>query len=373
MSQIIKYNSILLLLTVIILLFSCSNQTEHREIIIDITHNSNSLPIQLDTIIELEMTEQSMIGEIHKIRHFKDRYFVMDYYISRNIFMFDNQGNFLSTLQRGKGIGEVVRPSEFIINPHTKTIWVWDQALHRLSEYDLNLNFKQSKQFPELYIKAAEIIDNERLLINSPVIKPNEEKQNYNLYSIFNLKTWQYESQFFPFKKELIGVGTMKPISATSERILFSSTFNNHLYTLTKDGYEIAYRFNFGNKTISSNDIEKGVDYVYKQSAKGNIIMPFYNIDENKNYLSFNFSYKTRDNFIIYAKNSKKYVSSINLVEKGILPNCRLNSCINNTQFLAFASPMDVQYFLSNKTANANSESIKIKNPYLILFSINET
>lgn len=108
-------------------LLSCKEQNNYKKISFDL--NNSSLPtfIEIDRIIYLETNDNSLIGEIHKIEYHKGVFYVLDRMVARNIFLFDSVGKYITSLKRGHGPGEILNPTEFIINQSSDIVLVWDQ------------------------------------------------------------------------------------------------------------------------------------------------------------------------------------------------------------------------------------------------------
>jgi hypothetical protein len=356
------------------LLIGCKS-VNYKEINVDIHSDSEGLKVQIDTIFCLETNDESLIGEIYKIRNLKDNFYVLDLLISKNIFLFNKKGEFISSLPKGKGPKEVIDPVEILIDRHREEVLVWDQGHKKLFRYDYNLNYIDSEYHEELYISAAEFIDNNRILINSPILGVNDEgKEQRVLYAIFNIETRKYETSFFPVSSNLTSLSPISPISVTPNRVLFSAPFDNSLYTLENGDYKKVLHFNFGDFGITNEDLKKGINYVFKESWQGRKITPFYSISESEKFLSGNFGLSRRDNFFIYSKNTEKSYFSFNFFNKGLLPTCRLNSQVDENQFLAFASPNDIiefakSYPIPNELIQNLNEA---SNPCIVIFSVEE-
>ena len=76
-------------------------------------------------LIPLEATDQSLIGNIDKIICTDDRFYILDKRTSKNLFVFDHQGKFIRCIgQAGRGPGEYLEPSDFVVYPKENLIIV---------------------------------------------------------------------------------------------------------------------------------------------------------------------------------------------------------------------------------------------------------
>lgn len=378
LEKIMKFNTNFSVFIIsLILFFSCKGKTYQR-VEIDIFGEIGPLNINIEKILPLETLDHSLIGEVSKVRYNEGRYYVLDRLVSQNLFLFDQDGNFLKRLSRGRGPGEVLSPIEFVIDSAARSVFVWDTGTHYLSEYDLNLNFKSAEFIEDLFLTHAEDIGNGLWLIYNPVpVKEDNGELGYFLYSIYDLNNKNYLAKIFPIKSDLINLGAMMPISVSQNRVLFSAPFSNFLYSLqdSESGiYREEFLFNFGSLTLHKNDIEKGISHVYKEARGGKIIIPFYGIGENREFISFNFSLYGRDNFLLFSKKTKGSFYSETIFQEKILPKCRLIGSFGDNQFLAFADPIDVLSFFQYQADlyEMVSKIHDLSNPCIIIFSVRE-
>lgn len=350
----------------------------YQTVEIDLFSKKVPLNIEIDRILPLETTAHSLIGDIAKVRYYDGKFYVLDRFVSRNLFLFDKDGKYITHLPKGRGPGEVLRPIEFIIDSSTESVFTWDPDTHILSEYDLNLNFKSTEIIENLYITHAEDIGNGLWLINNPAPRSeNEIELGYFLYSIYDFGQKKYLSSFLPINRDLVNLSSTMPISVFQNRVLFSVPFSNFLYSLDdQDGgkYREEFLFDFGSLTLNQNDVVKGINYVYEEAREGRKIIPFYGIGEIKEYISFNFSVYGRDNFLLYSKKTREAFSSEIIFQEKMLPRCRLSGSIGNNQFLAVADPEDVLRFFSeqDEIPDILSGLQSHSNPCLIVFSLRE-
>jgi hypothetical protein len=384
--MLIKYESptlgqiifvILFLITVLIL---CSCQDRNYSVVrIDLNETCGQPIVEVERIICLETNDDALIGEVHKIRYHKGNYYVMDLLVSRNLFLFDSLGNYVASLQRGRGPSEVEYLTEFFIDEVNDYVYVYQPFAEELNVYDLQLNFLYSEIHENLKIRRAELINSDTLLINWPKKSGSGKSEIYELYSLYVLSEKRYLTSFMNINESITSLGPTFPISVHKGRVLLSKSFHNFLYTINlEDPMESLepkkeYYFDFGRLAISEEDLNTKVSSIFDKSRAGKKIVPFYSISENANYISFNFSLFGKDNFMIYSKETSKYYYSADLFDAGLLPVSRLNNALSPNRFLAFAQPEDVVQF-----ANANSNFVVLEevsvfdNPCLIVFSLVE-
>lgn len=88
--------------------------------------------------IILESGEGSLIGTIDKIQVFDNFILVLDRRMSRSLFVFDNQGNFIRRIgNTGKGPGEYMRPGDFTIDDKGFA-YILDSDRQSILKYEIN-------------------------------------------------------------------------------------------------------------------------------------------------------------------------------------------------------------------------------------------
>lgn len=377
--RVIKTTLLLLILFAVLFLGSC-NFNNNNEILVNISMPLPIPEIIIDHIAFLETNDQSLIGEIHRIEYFKDRIIILDLRVSRNIFVFDSKGSFISALQKGRGPAEVMYPTEFFIDKAREHIIVYDYNDKSLKTYDINLNFIKHESHLDLNIRNALLLNSDTLLVNWPAYADGDKMDKFLLYHLYSISGKQYLRSFMPIDADLISIIPEYPISISDEKVLFSKTFDNSIYSLELEDLfakpDIEYQFSFGDLTIQPSDMAQGYMSVFQASWLGKKIVPFHGISKQDGFFSFNFSLYKKDNFIIYSKQSGSTYYSENLFQGGLIPECKLNGSVGNGQFLAFANPIMVSQFLFEnqkyKIFEVNSQFDSFSNPCIMLFTLIE-
>jgi len=361
-----------LILILVMALHSCQDKN-FSTIHIDLDEQHSQPSVVIEQVIFLESNDDALIGDIHKVRYHNGKYYVMDLLVSKNLFLFDSLGGFLSSLQRGRGPGEIEHFNEFFIDKANDLVFVYDYP-SIIHVYDLYLNFLYSEIHEDLRIRSAELLNSDTLIINWPT-----NSDNLELYSLYVLSEKKYLTSFMHINENLALMGNIFPISIYNDRILLSKTFDNFLYTINLDDPieylepRKEYYFDFGRLTITKQDISAGFTPTFDKSNKGERIVAFYSIAENSNFISFSFTFYRNVNFMIYSKATGKYYYSAALFDAGLLPVCRLNNALSQNRFLAFAQPDEVIQFQNADSTFLVSEEVSVfDNPCLIVFSLVE-
>lgn len=365
--------SAFLFFATVLALSSCQDK-KYTTVHIDL-NETHSLPsIEIEQMICLESNDDILIGDIHKVRYHMGKYYVMDRLVSKNLFLFDSLGSFVSSLQRGRGPGEIEHFNEFFIDELNDLVYVYDYP-EKIHVYDLYLNFLYSEIHEDLRIRSAELLNGDTLIINWPT----GNRDSLELYSLYVLSEKRYLTSFMHIKDNLALMTNIFPISIYNDRILLSKTFDNFLYTINLKGptESIApreeYYFDFGRLAITEQDLIAGFTPTFEKSHMGERIVAFYSIAENSDFISFSFTLFGEINFMIYSKETGNYYYSADLFDAGLLPVCRLNNALSPNRFLAFAQPEDIAQFENANSSYTVPEEVSVfDNPCLIVFSLEE-
>lgn len=91
--------------------------------------------------IFLETNNNCLISKVSQLNLFSNKIFILDQN-TKNIFVFDTNGHFINKIgSNGKGPGEYIRPSNFIINRKDSLLKVYDSARKKIISYNFNGRF----------------------------------------------------------------------------------------------------------------------------------------------------------------------------------------------------------------------------------------
>ncbi|HJE47839.1 MAG TPA: 6-bladed beta-propeller [Phocaeicola coprophilus] len=100
-------------------MYSCSSGEKHPDVIEDIFVSLEDKSLTIDKpafetfdYVKLEMTSESVIGDVSKVVIGNERIYVLSL-IDPRIFIFSLDGKYINSLKRGNGPGEVLFVSDF--------------------------------------------------------------------------------------------------------------------------------------------------------------------------------------------------------------------------------------------------------------------
>jgi hypothetical protein len=135
---------------------------------------------------------------------------------------------------------------------------------------------------------------------------------------------------------------------------------------------EIIYYLDFGDYTVTENDMQNGLNYTFTKVRAGERIGSLDYVFDNEKYFVTSFFRRNMFDFVIYSKVKNEIYYSKNLFENGLLPICSIQG-LNENEFIGLVNPKDLIAFLKNSnTPDLQFIPDIFDNQYLILFDIIE-
>ena len=244
-------------------------------IIINVPHPEEG-ELKLNNLIEeikftpLEIKgEKSKIGAIDKIINDQGFYFLLDKEITKSVFIFDENGKFISNLgEKGKGPKEYLHPTDISNDSINKLIIIYDNILNKLLFFSY-----EGKFVKEIYLDEILLLGNNNFHFyeeNKFLITSNNSIDNESIEKLaFNLKMINKEgkilSKHFPANE----LNLLLPYESTNMFSKFNNGYNyvssleNKVYHLKDKEITSKYKINFG-----SNGMPKGAYNLF--NLKGN-------------------------------------------------------------------------------------------------------
>ncbi|GHT67941.1 hypothetical protein AGMMS50239_32020 [Bacteroidia bacterium] len=286
---------------------------------IDIKPNDERFDISqyIDSVVyvKLELTDESIIGNIEKVLVFENCIYVMDGQTS-SLFMFDMEGNYLSKICKiGNGPGEYTRLDFFNIDVEKRHIVLTDLMSYWNIRYDMNGNYLSRKKIPvntegfaplakEQYISFSNFRNNKRFF-----------EQEYNLVYLDSLM--QIQKAYFPYNSSVLydpfvqfSIIPCGPFYTYSNELYFHYKMKNEIYRVSPEGVSLKYKFNIDNNNFDYSRINKKNNLMeYVNDGK---YWTIYNVCETHDILFLSFSENTYPKAFMcyYSKLSGKSINS---------------------------------------------------------------
>lgn len=181
--------------TVLVLLIGCTNSTYNSNeikkadqtiVLPKMVEDINLLYSEIcDTVkyVKLETNEECLIGSMSKIQFNDSLIYIGDFSRRKSILVFSITGSFLKKLDRmGKGPGEYLAISDFMVDDKNKLIYVYDNLQGKHLVYDLNFNLVNEFYNKGLYITSAVGFDNNWYIYTGYRENNPEYRFNFMIY-----------------------------------------------------------------------------------------------------------------------------------------------------------------------------------------------
>ena len=302
------YRLLKILPILLILLFaSCDNETVQLDespflsdadsILIKVIPHNEPIEIgkYIDSVfyVKLELTDESIIGQIDKLIIFENRIHILDTQTS-SVFIFDMTGKYLSKICRiGNGPGEYRKLHFFDIDKEKRQIVLVDLLSMWIMRYDFDGKYISRKRIQIFTISIipsqnGEYISFSNFRNNSRFLAPE-----YNLMYLDSL--FQIDKVYFPYySKNFYNpfipfiTNPSGPFYTFNNQIHFTYNFKNEVYIVNNEGLALKYKFDFNGKNFRYSSIQKK-DGLYDYVLKGTY-WTINQVCESDDMLSFTFS-----------------------------------------------------------------------------------
>ena len=274
-------------------------------------------------IIELDSSEDALIGEIKEIAYDQNIYFCQDV-MTCLIFCFDTNGKFLNKIGRkGQGPGEMVYPGAFALNKQKKEVWQFDNN-EKINKYTYTGDFKESVDINCIFMSSFNIHNNTLFCYTAKATNwKNDGTQDYWCNELTIIRNDDEIKRYFSVNTELypienrITVPEPTPFSDLDDSFTFHYTLNDMIFSIDKESAKVdgKYFVDFGEKSFKQNISQMKTDefmqYMNKHPQEAGFIS---NIIETDSFLHFRYRHEGKINRAIYNKESKNiiYGESIN-------------------------------------------------------------
>lgn len=367
-------------LVCVLLFISCKNNTTLNNFeTIDVDPNlkvDKKCEFEIDTIIHLQTSEESLIGDIMKVEFYAGHFYILDKNISRTVYVFDKNGGFINKTIIGKGPGEINQPSGFEIDRVKNQIIVWDEFRNEDVFFDLNLKFIERKRYQGIIRSYLSINDTTRLAFvrscNPKYFLSDKKDIIFYNYFVYSNGFSNIQKELFPLSAELSSLDVSIPFSKFKDRVLFFCLYDYNIYGLNGLEPEVLYEIDFGKYGLETSDIEKGHDYIWKNFYDNKKIITLNKIFENSTSLSFSFTFSRESNYCIYSKKSQN-VCLLNSTNKYNLPGLDIVGIYLDDYFIGSVNYENMKKYYEQSNLYSEAESLSISdNQSLIIFKMIE-
>ncbi len=261
-------------------------------------------------IIPLETTPDCFVGNVDKIRFIKDRIYVFEEFGSQRLLCFSNDGKFLHQVGRaGKAAGEYITPRDFIVNPYSNRVELYDIASNRMLYYDTNGNYMASNSIRRK-LRGITLIDS----LHYGCFNDGEyEDLPYNFF-VSPVDEFDVQNVSLPFLGQRDVMNDLNPFSHNGSSTLFAYSLNDTIYNVSPNGAEPKFVVNYMGERIPDALLREGqmqdiVEFIQKNRVPSFIS----HLSETDSFITFSYRYDfTAYNTVFYKKKDGAVINIYN-------------------------------------------------------------
>jgi hypothetical protein len=200
--------------------------------------------------LALETTPQSLLGDIKKIRVYKERIFLMSGANDASLLVFDKSGRFITRVGfQGRGPQEYVALYNFEIDPTRDELLLIDSQGQKILLFDMEGKFKQTISIPFRIECAGRLPDGRFVLAYSVFGIANNE---YFVVAICDEAGNVLERHIESRVDMMFSVGAQDMMVARADGSLsLMPQYLNTIYRITNKGVSAEVGFEFPDKTLT--------------------------------------------------------------------------------------------------------------------------
>jgi hypothetical protein len=231
-------------------------------------------------LIPLETTDQSLMKGTRKLDCYHDTLYVFDDDLYA-LFIFDNDGKYINKIHRvGDGPGEYVYVYDFYLNREERIIEMLSpSSIHYRYGFDTGFIKSYHLPSPPKSTQRLEYWDENTFSYWSMLAPDTTSYGDYGRISLnlVSLETTKNVGSFYVRDYCVTQLYSSHPFYRYDNQLFFLRPFSNDVYLLTKNGPEVAYTWDFGDKTMTIDVL----NYKYPESPDINEVhMKFYKMFE---------------------------------------------------------------------------------------------
>lgn len=285
------------------------------------SHSIETIKIDLDEVPEVKMSsffeeleyvpletnDQALIGDPDKVIIYDDNIYLLEKYNTRRLSAFGLDGSLKFRINEGRGPGQLLEPSDFIVNQDTKIIEVHDNRKREMQYYDSLGNFIKSKRtgiLPSSIHKANN---------NYYFYTANVPEGDFRHSLIITDEDFNVLENHFPIPEnmEFISIGGYRNFHQYDNSLFLSFVLNDTIYEVSPaHGVQPAYLTDFGKYKVPEEVFQmKGtIDEFSDRIEEAGSVFSMIDCFQNDDWIYFHFySNKTLSPFdAFYSKNFKK-------------------------------------------------------------------
>lgn len=319
-------------------------------------HRVTAPVIKNRKFIPLESHEDVIIGKIRKVLIQDQRIYVFDKVISKALFVFDIEGNFLFRVsKRGKGPGEYLYLSDFDLDEQGNIYLMNGNGLgFEIMKFDHSGKFISKRQNSLFWATAFAHPNKENLACFTRNSKKHEFRGAELAYQVLYTDTEDITGQYIPDSKFVDSDLAVKmPLyfyKSSPDNYLYASIFDYDIYQVGPKGLSKKYAFDFDSKALPE-DVDAKREIVKSIQGSDKYVWLFKYIYEDDDFLTFKFTIdgshvkfyysKKHDDFFIkdweamYFEEGNAYINTLGIYQGQIVGALEAKNLIRIKEILA--------------------------------------
>lgn len=304
---------ILLALFAILLFHGCkgkhesNNSTQSVNIKLDLQKEMKSIH-DIDLIKEVEIVnldcDEVIIGDIDKVMRFDSILYLMDKSQNKSIYIFDVDGNYISTISNyGNGPEGYLQLTDIFIDREDSTLNVLSRVDNKLFKYDLKGEKLLSITKTPKSFTSMQKTPNGYLGYMSNWIQDTDAPFNVWLMN----KELEITGHYFEIDNILENISHADgyPFSEYCNAYYYITPIDYHVYVLENGSMEEKYEYELGNHQITDNLKAEMLNDERRLELVNRYVYRFCNFQETENHLVVHFIFQGQNLVAVYNKKMK--------------------------------------------------------------------
>jgi hypothetical protein len=355
------------------LFVSCTqhpDQSELRTFKLDIKAETSEeqLPeVSITDIIALDSNEEALFGSFKWHEIYKDRFFYLSQIESNSLFSFSTEtGQLIAKAKRGKGPGEIGRPTSCYIDKEKDNILVYDEMSSQVFIYDLDLNLLSKRQLIEDFIDDFILLESDMILTRSD-FTPD---YNFRLYSADN----EILSKYVEGPEIRDGsFNLLRSMSTINKNEAYLITpFDYNIYKYKRREIENAVHLDFGNYKLTSSDLKMRFRDIIGAIRNGSKVISPMSISTSDNDILIRVFHGNDPIYYLLNLNNDNVILLNDLTRDAKLPEFIDISIMDDGSMYGLVEPLELKKFIgkSDGDFSGDFDYNPVNNPFLVKFRL---
>lgn len=312
-----------------ILIIACNSSTKNQfkgeKVMFTISPSDTCETIKeaqfsIDSICILQMPNDIIEIMVDKIFVTNERIYFLDTEVTRMLYIFDNNGNFIHKIgERGKARNEFIgKPDDFFVDSKNR-LHVFDKLGHKIIVYNKDCSVINVINTDEYFPHSFGLTSNNKYMMYFTQGHKKTGEDSPSSLLLFEPDFKNY-TKLMSSERNSFHQITSHSFSQNEERLSHIPCFSDSVIVFKNDTVEKVVLFDFSEKFLSKKMpemLELEEDFSFMNNYKG--VLGLIRYEESNSLIYLNYIYKTQGIHWLYNKKNGQMVNGFNLFE-GINP-----------------------------------------------------